>query len=150
MNNFNNEIFSEIYNHFIDAFKHHIKSKRKWSIHVPDGRVGSCDIFSAQNIKNFSVTPIAAVVDFKNNTGYFVQIKFSGSIAEFLSTHSISEFFGLRFYGGGMSEEGYGNTYKTKADICDISVENDQRFHCLPQDAIQNLLSLLKARPKFE
>ena len=46
MNKLNDEIFSEIHNHFVDAFKHHIKSKRKWLIHIPNGRVGSCDTFS--------------------------------------------------------------------------------------------------------
>ena len=150
MNKLNDEIFSEIHNHFVDAFKHHIKLKRKWLIHIPNGRVGSCDMFSAKNIKLFSVTPIAAVVDFNHKTDYFVQIKFSDSIAEFLSTHSISEFFGMCFFGGGMSEERYGNKFSTKADICDISVDNDHRFYRLSEDAAQNILSFFKARPKLE
>ena len=79
MNKLNDEIFSEIKNHFIDAFKHHIKSKRKWLVHIPNGRVGSCDMFSKKNIELFSVTPIAAVIDYNHNTDYFVQIKFSNS-----------------------------------------------------------------------
>ena len=150
MNKLNDEIFSEIKDHFIDAFKHHIKSNRKWLIHIPNGRVGSCDTFSKKNIELFSVTPISAIVDSKHDTDYFVEIKFSGLIAEILSTHSISEFFGMCFFGGGMSEEGDGNKFSTKADICDISVDNDARFYRLSEDAAQNILSFFKARPKLE
>ena len=104
----------------------------------------------SQSLFKQPIGKIAAVVDFNHKTDYFVQIKFSDSIAEFLSTHSISEFFGMCFFGGGMSEERYGNKFSTKADICDISVDNDARFYRLSEDAAQNILSFFKARPKLE
>lgn len=144
MANLNNEIFNAIHARFIAAFKLHLKSNRKWLINHPDGRVDSCDLFSAKNVEKFGVHPISAVVDFRDPTNYFVLVRFSGDVLEFLTKNSISEYFGMKFYGGDLSQDGFGNHFQTTADIEDISVDKDYRFHYLQEDLARELLSLLQ------
>ena len=148
MSNLNNEIFNAVHTRFIAAFKHHLKSNRKWLINTPDGRVGSCDEFSTKNLESFGIGPICAVVDSHDPSNYFVMVRFTGEVLDFLAKHSISEFFGMRFYGGGLSEEGFGNQYRTLADIDDIFLEKDFRFNSLNEFVARELLALLQV-PNF-